>query len=79
MYRRVNHSLHGFLFVITFGMYLPVWLTVVMVVGMSNSDAANRYYIQLREYNWARAQWEWYWQNQRRRALQRQLGELRGG
>jgi hypothetical protein len=55
----VNHALHLILSVITVGWWIPVWLTVMVVVHTKNSRAEADYWFRIEKYR----QWELSQQN----------------
>jgi hypothetical protein len=52
--KKVNHALHVLLTIVTVGFWVPVWLTVMIVVHTSNSRAEADYWFRIQQYR----QWE---------------------
>ena len=42
IYKRVNHVLHALLTVMTFGLWLPIWIAVAVSVGSHNRAVDRR-------------------------------------
>lgn len=52
--KKVNHAIHLVMSMLTAGFWIPVWLTVMMIVHTTNSRAEADYWFRIQQYR----QWE---------------------